>query len=95
VNAQKTADSFSTDNWADHIINRGPGHRPKQVRRATKFLSSVQKWTEDQRKEVTAAAQEYVELPSRKRAQTSSRSGSEAGDDAMLSDDDEVIVVSD
>ncbi|KAJ7820476.1 hypothetical protein B0H13DRAFT_1921238 [Mycena leptocephala] len=56
---------------------------------ATKFLSSVQKWTEDQWKEVTVAAQEYVELPSRKRAQTSSRSGSEAGDDAMLSDDDE------
>ncbi|KAJ7820477.1 hypothetical protein B0H13DRAFT_2451626 [Mycena leptocephala] len=25
VNAQKTADSFSTDNWADHIINRGLG----------------------------------------------------------------------
>ncbi|KAJ7884673.1 hypothetical protein B0H13DRAFT_2537196 [Mycena leptocephala] len=95
VNAQKTADSFSTDHWADHIINRGPGHRPKQVRRATKFLSSVQKWTEDQWKEVTAAAQEYVELPSRKRAQTSSRSGSEAGDNAMLSDDGEVIVVSD
>ncbi|KAJ6620204.1 hypothetical protein B0H10DRAFT_2023119 [Mycena sp. CBHHK59/15] len=65
----------------------------KLVRRATKFLSSVQKWDEARWEEVIEAAKEFMEVSSRKRAQTASHSGSEAGDDMVLSDDDDAVMV--
>ncbi|KAJ6570029.1 hypothetical protein B0H10DRAFT_2237989 [Mycena sp. CBHHK59/15] len=97
VNPQKTSSHFSIDNWGDTVIN-ATGHvekRGKLVRRATKFFGSLQKWDEARWKELKAAAAQWVEVPGRKRA-GSSRSASEAGDDdAMLSDDDAVMVLSD
>ncbi|KAJ7928711.1 hypothetical protein B0H13DRAFT_2311335 [Mycena leptocephala] len=83
---------FSSDNWDDYTIaNPDPrGKRDKLVRRATKLLASVKKWDTERWDEIKAGA---MEAPSRRRA-ASSRSASEPGD-AMFSDDDEVIIVSD
>ncbi|KAJ6613719.1 hypothetical protein B0H10DRAFT_2221962 [Mycena sp. CBHHK59/15] len=96
VNPNKPADHFSIDNWSDTVVASTTNQKKgKMVRRATKFLSTVQKWDAARWNEIKVAAQEWVELPARRRAQTSSRSASEAGDDAMLSDDDVVMVLSD
>ncbi|KAJ7501313.1 hypothetical protein B0H11DRAFT_2373422 [Mycena galericulata] len=65
-----------------------------RVRRATKFMATIEKWDEDRWTELIAAAEEWMELPSRKRSATTSRSASEADDDVM-SDDDVVMVMSD
>ncbi|KAJ7461418.1 hypothetical protein FB451DRAFT_1497055 [Mycena latifolia] len=93
VNPQKTANHFSIDNWGDSVITSGQ-KKDKLVRRATKFMASVQKWDEDRWVELKAAASEWVELPGRKRG-GSSRSGSEAEDNAVLEEDDEIIILSD
>ncbi|KAJ6595307.1 hypothetical protein B0H10DRAFT_774009 [Mycena sp. CBHHK59/15] len=92
---QKSASYFSVDNWGDTTVPADAhGKKGKLLKRATKYLKSVEKWDGARWIEVKAAAEEWVEIPSRKRA-ASSRSASEAGDDAMLSEDDEVIVLSD
>jgi hypothetical protein len=83
------------DNWGDKVIQTPPGQKNKIVRRATKFLPSIQEWDDARWDELIEAAKEFIEIPSRKRARTASRSGSEAGDDSMLSDDDVVMVLSD
>lgn len=95
INPGKTADHFSIDNWGDTKV--AVGNKTKLVRRATKFMATVQGWDTDRWNELIEAATEWVEQPARRRGQTSSRSASEAGDDDqdMLSDDDAVIVVSD
>ncbi|KAJ6619561.1 hypothetical protein B0H10DRAFT_2216830 [Mycena sp. CBHHK59/15] len=54
----------------------------------------VQKWDDAHWEEVIEAAKEFMEVSSHKRAQTASRSSSEAGDDMILSDDDVVMVLS-
>ncbi|KAJ6545944.1 hypothetical protein B0H10DRAFT_1969834 [Mycena sp. CBHHK59/15] len=94
VYVQKPSNYFSIDNWGDHTVANADGTKGKVVRRATKYLASVQKWNDDRWKAVKAAAQEWVEVPSRKRA-ASSRSASEAGNDVILSEEEEVIVLSD
>ncbi|KAJ7893275.1 hypothetical protein B0H13DRAFT_2037538, partial [Mycena leptocephala] len=68
--------------------------KKKLTRRATKFQSAVRKWDKSRWKEVTEGAKEFMERSSRKRGQTASRSGSEVGDDALISDD-EVMILSD
>ncbi|KAJ6600595.1 hypothetical protein DFH09DRAFT_1498321 [Mycena vulgaris] len=90
VNPGGPANYFSEDNWGDTttVVQTSQGKKKKLVRRATKYLSSVQKWDDTHWKT-------YIELPSRKRGQTACRSGSEAGDDRILSDDDAVMVLSD
>ncbi|KAJ7631553.1 hypothetical protein DFH06DRAFT_1303634 [Mycena polygramma] len=96
VNPHKSANHFSVDNWGDTVIaSTNNQKKGKLVRRATKFLSTVQEWKVDRWDELKAAAAEWVELPTRRRSVTASRSGSEAGDDAMLSDDDIIMVLSD
>ncbi|KAJ6561587.1 hypothetical protein B0H10DRAFT_2239869 [Mycena sp. CBHHK59/15] len=96
VNPNTPAHYFSIDNYADtvKIIETAQGKK-KLVWRATKFLSTVQKWDETHWEEVIGAAKEFIELLGRKRAQTASCSGSEAGDNAILSDNDAVMVLSD
>ncbi|KAJ7939182.1 hypothetical protein B0H13DRAFT_2532613 [Mycena leptocephala] len=97
VNPNKTANYFSVDNYADtvELVQTAQGKK-KVVRHATKFLSTIQQWDDSHWKEVIEAAKEFMELPGRKRAQTVSRSGSEAGDDvAILSDDDVIMILSD
>ncbi|KAJ6595932.1 hypothetical protein B0H10DRAFT_2197280 [Mycena sp. CBHHK59/15] len=86
---------FSSDNWDDYTIpNPNPhGKKDKLVRRATKYLASVKKWDQERWDEITVAAKEYMDAPSRRRAASSSRSASEAGDD-MFSDDDESLTMS-
>ncbi|KAJ6547949.1 hypothetical protein DFH09DRAFT_632095 [Mycena vulgaris] len=97
VNPGGPANYFSEDNWGDTttVVQTSQGKKKKLVRRATKYLSSVQKWDDTHWKTVIEDAKQYIELPSRKRGQTASRSGSEAGDDRILSDDDAVMVLSD
>ncbi|KAJ6626216.1 hypothetical protein B0H10DRAFT_1999368, partial [Mycena sp. CBHHK59/15] len=91
------ANFFSSDNWDDYTVpNPNPhGKKDKLVRRATKFMVSVNKWDTELWDEVKAEAREFVEAaPVSRRCAASSRSTSEA-DDSMYSDDDEVIIVSD
>ncbi|KAJ6623932.1 hypothetical protein B0H10DRAFT_1943446, partial [Mycena sp. CBHHK59/15] len=91
MNPQKPSSHFSVNNWGDTTIrihNRDKQVKGKVVRRATKFLRSVQQWDQARWDELKEAASEWVETPTRKRA-ASSRSASEAGDDLMMSDDDE------
>ncbi|KAJ7934802.1 hypothetical protein B0H13DRAFT_2305260 [Mycena leptocephala] len=98
VNPNKTANYFSVENYADtvELVQTAQGKKKKVVRHATKFLSTIQQWDDSHWKEVIEAAKEFMELPGRKRAQTVSRSGSEAGDDdAILSDDDVIMILSD
>ncbi|KAJ6531552.1 hypothetical protein B0H10DRAFT_2150473 [Mycena sp. CBHHK59/15] len=96
-NPNSPANHFSIDNYDDtlEIIQTANGKKKKLVRRATKFLPTVQKWDDAHWEEVIEGAKEFMEVSSRKRAQTASRSGSEAGDDMILSDDDTVMVLSD
>ncbi|KAJ7200732.1 hypothetical protein B0H12DRAFT_1154408 [Mycena haematopus] len=96
VNPNKTANYFSADNCDDivEIVQTPEGKKKKLTRRATKFLSTVQKWDDARWQEVIDGAKDFMELPGRKRAPTLSRSGSEAGDDPVLLDDD-VMVLSD
>ncbi|KAF7348717.1 hypothetical protein MVEN_01390600 [Mycena venus] len=84
---------FSGDVWGDYSIS-GKGGKDKLVRRATKFMPAVQKWDEDRWNKLKEVAQEWVQVRTRRRA-TSSRSASEVGDDSVVSEDEEVIVVSD
>ncbi|KAJ6613086.1 hypothetical protein B0H10DRAFT_2275826 [Mycena sp. CBHHK59/15] len=93
VNPGKRANFFSEDNLGDTVVREGS--KNKLVRRATKFLSTIDKWDDDQWKDLIDTAKEYIETPGRKRARTTSRSGSEAGDDVIVSDDDGVMVLSD
>ncbi|KAJ6530318.1 hypothetical protein B0H19DRAFT_482569 [Mycena capillaripes] len=97
VNPGGPANYFSEDNWGDTttVVQTSQGKKKKLVRRATKYLSSVQKWDDTHWKTVIEDAKQYIEVPSRKRGQTASRSGSEVGDDRILSDDDAVMVLSD
>ncbi|KAJ6632008.1 hypothetical protein B0H10DRAFT_2426924 [Mycena sp. CBHHK59/15] len=90
VNPGGRANAFSEDNWGDTVtvVETNRGKKRKLVRRATRFLSMIKKWDAAHWKEVIEAGNEYMELPSCKRGQSASRSGSEAGDDVMLSDDD-------
>ncbi|KAJ6541301.1 hypothetical protein B0H10DRAFT_2137141 [Mycena sp. CBHHK59/15] len=83
-NPNSPANHFSIDNYDDtlEIIQTANGKKKKLVRCATKFLPTVQKWDD-------------AHWRSRKHAQTASRSGSEAGDDMILSDNDAVMVLSD
>ncbi|KAJ6549570.1 hypothetical protein DFH09DRAFT_1086817 [Mycena vulgaris] len=92
VNTGKTTSYFSVENWGDHAVEDKKGSERRLVRRATKYLRSVQQWDEAHWEELKAAASVFVEVASRKRA-GSSRSASEAGDDLML--DDDVIILSD
>ncbi|KAJ7764025.1 hypothetical protein DFH07DRAFT_956294 [Mycena maculata] len=96
VNPLKASSHFSVDNWGD-IQAAGNVDKKKNrlVRRATKFLASVQKWDDKRWKEVKEAADEWVELPGRKRGATGSRSASEASDDDPMLSDDEILVLSD
>ncbi|KAJ7712749.1 hypothetical protein DFH07DRAFT_786004 [Mycena maculata] len=95
-NPLKASSHFSVDNWGD-IQAAGNMDKKKNrlVRRATKFLASVQKWDNERWKEVKEAAEEWVELPGRKRGATASRSGSEVSDDDPILSDDEILVLSD
>ncbi|KAJ7110512.1 hypothetical protein C8R44DRAFT_800159 [Mycena epipterygia] len=99
VNQNKKSEHFSSDIYTDYSVavpaKHGQGKGIKTVRRATKYLSSVQLWDEQRWMDFTTAAEKYVELPTRRRGGTSSRSGSEAGDAVMLSDDDDIVIVSD
>jgi len=97
VNPNKPANFFSVDNCDDtvEIVQTAEGRKKKLVRCATKYLSTVQKWDDARWAEVIEAAREFMEIPSRTRAQTTSRSGSEAGDNTILSDDDVVMILSD
>ncbi|KAJ7166622.1 hypothetical protein C8R46DRAFT_899575, partial [Mycena filopes] len=92
INSKKTTDHFRIDQWGDTTTQ--VGRRTQLVRRATKFMATVEKWDAARWTEIKVAAQEWVEEPSRRRGQTTSRSGSEAGDDELLSDA-VVVVVSD
>jgi hypothetical protein len=96
INPNKTSDYFSVENCGDIIetVQTAQGKKKKLTRRATKFQSAVRKWDKSRWKEVTEGAKEFMERPSRKRGQTTSRSGSEVGDDALMSDD-EVMILSD
>ncbi|KAJ7883390.1 hypothetical protein B0H13DRAFT_2278138 [Mycena leptocephala] len=96
INLNKTSDYFSVENCGDIIetVQTAQGKKKKLTRRATKFQSAVRKWDKSRWKEVTEGAKEFMERPSRKRGQTASRSGSEVGDDALISDD-EVMILSD
>ncbi|KAJ7751499.1 hypothetical protein DFH07DRAFT_774744 [Mycena maculata] len=96
VNPLKASSHFSMDNWGD-IQAAGNMDKKKNrlVRRATKFLASVQKWDDERWKEVKEAAEEWVELPGRKWGATASRSGSEVSDDDLMLSDDEILVLSD
>ncbi|KAJ6626371.1 hypothetical protein B0H10DRAFT_2304101 [Mycena sp. CBHHK59/15] len=89
------ANWFSSEHWDDYTIpNPNPrGAKDKLVRRGTKFMASVKKWDTARWDEVKERAKSFMEAPTRRRA-ASSRSTSEAGD-AIFSDDDEVIIVSD
>ncbi|KAJ7810165.1 hypothetical protein B0H14DRAFT_3480856 [Mycena olivaceomarginata] len=98
VNPNKPAHFFSADNYDDitEFVQALDGKKKqKRTRRATKFLSTVRAWDDDRWKETIDAARTYMELPGRKRAKTVSRSGSEVEDDPVLSDDDDVVVLSD
>ncbi|KAJ6558901.1 hypothetical protein B0H10DRAFT_1967212 [Mycena sp. CBHHK59/15] len=94
-------DPFAMQGAAWHARSLGgwgitaEGSKNKLVRRATKFLSTIDKWDDDHWKDLIDTAKEYIETPGRKRARTTSRSGSEAGDDVIVSDDDGVMVLSD
>ncbi|KAJ7865835.1 hypothetical protein B0H13DRAFT_2067249, partial [Mycena leptocephala] len=93
INPNKTSDYFSVENCGDIIetLQTAQGKK-KLTRRATKFQSAVRKWDKSRWKEVTEGAKESMERPSRKRGQTASRSGSEVGDDALISDDEVMIL---
>ncbi|KAJ7731387.1 hypothetical protein B0H16DRAFT_1696718 [Mycena metata] len=77
------ANYFSVDNFGDTVttVNGKQKH--------------VQKWDAERWAALKEAAEQWVELPSRRRAGTSSRSASEAGDDSAILSDDEVEVFSD
>ncbi|KAJ7454255.1 hypothetical protein FB451DRAFT_663044 [Mycena latifolia] len=94
VNSHKTANHFSSDNWGDMVQTTGP-KKGKLFRRATKFVASVKEWEESVWDDLIAAASPFAEVPRKSRSGTASRSGSEAGDDTVISDDDEFIVLSD
>jgi signal recognition particle receptor subunit beta len=66
----------------------GRGKRKKLVCRTTKLLSTIDEWDDDH-------WMDLIDTPGRKRARTTIRSGSEAGDDVIVSDDDGVMVLSD
>ncbi|KAJ6607960.1 hypothetical protein B0H10DRAFT_535661 [Mycena sp. CBHHK59/15] len=89
------ANWFSSEHWDDYTIpNPNPrGTKDKLVRRGMKFMASVKKWDTAHWGEVKERAKSFMEAPTRWRA-ASSRSASEAGD-AIFSDDDEGIIVSD
>ncbi|KAJ6522565.1 hypothetical protein B0H19DRAFT_1277263 [Mycena capillaripes] len=93
---KKPLNYFGIDNWGDTVVP-SPSNKKKGklVRRATKFLATVEKWDEARWNELKAAADKWIELPARHRAQTGSHSASGSGDDAVLSDDDTVMVLSD
>ncbi|KAJ7511316.1 hypothetical protein B0H11DRAFT_2387032 [Mycena galericulata] len=91
VNPGSSSSYFSGDVWGDTTVIGKKGKRIR-VRRATKFMATIEKWDEDRWTELIAAAEEWMELPSRKRSATTSRSASEADDDVM-SDDDVVMVI--
>ncbi|KAJ7449363.1 hypothetical protein B0H11DRAFT_2332351 [Mycena galericulata] len=93
VNPGSSSSYFSGDVWGDTTVIGKKGKRLR-VRRATKFMATIEKWDEDRWTEVIAAAEEWMELPSCKRSATTSRSASEAEDEVM-SDDDVVMVLSD
>ncbi|KAJ6602344.1 hypothetical protein B0H10DRAFT_2080287, partial [Mycena sp. CBHHK59/15] len=93
VNPGKRANFFSEDNLGDTVVREG--NKNKLVRHATKSLSTIEKWDDDHWKDLIDTVKEYIETPGRKRARTTSRSGSEAGDDVIVSDDDGVMVLSD
>ncbi|KAJ7255148.1 hypothetical protein C8J57DRAFT_1518076 [Mycena rebaudengoi] len=93
VNPQKFPSFFSIDNWGDTTTSSGIHKQGKVVRRATKFVPMVQGWDKGRWKELKEAAEEWVEIPSCKRAGNSGHSGSEAGD--LLVDDDDVMILSD
>ncbi|CAK5272540.1 unnamed protein product [Mycena citricolor] len=85
---------FSADNWADYSPPAENGKKRKLVRRATEFMAALQKWDETKWDEYKAAAAQWVEAPSRKRA-SSSRGASEASGDDNVSDSEYIMVVSD
>ncbi|KAJ6629422.1 hypothetical protein B0H10DRAFT_1987086 [Mycena sp. CBHHK59/15] len=97
MNPNRPANFFSQDNYDDSVEivqTATTGKKQKKlVRHATKFLSSIQKRDEARWEEVIEAAKEFMEVSSHKRAQTASHSGSEAGDDMVLSDDDDAVMV--
>ncbi|KAJ7233785.1 hypothetical protein C8J57DRAFT_1532101 [Mycena rebaudengoi] len=93
VNPQKFPSFFSIDNWGDTTTSSGIHKQGKVIQRATKFVPTVQGWDKGRWKELKEAAEEWVEIPSCKRAGNLSRSGSEAGD--LLVDDDDVMILSD
>ncbi|KAJ6457472.1 hypothetical protein C8R47DRAFT_1164089 [Mycena vitilis] len=88
---------FSFDVWGDYTKPTGDKKSPhKLVRRATRFVGRLQqKWDAKRWAAFTAEATQWMEVPSRRRAGTSSRSASEAGDESILSDDDVVVIDSD
>ncbi|KAJ7911948.1 hypothetical protein B0H13DRAFT_2327803 [Mycena leptocephala] len=96
INPNKTSDCFSVENCGDIIetVQTAQGKKKKLTRRVTKFQSAVRKWDKSRWMEVTEGAKEFMEQPSRKRGRTTSRSGSEVGDDVLISDD-EVMILSD
>jgi hypothetical protein len=84
---------FSIDNWGDQHV-RSPAGKVKTIRRATKFLATIQKkWGKDHWEKLCEVASEWTE--SRKRA-ASSHASSDAGDlPEEDEDDEEMIILSD
>ncbi|KAJ7035537.1 hypothetical protein C8F04DRAFT_1258748 [Mycena alexandri] len=91
---KRSSSQFSFDNWGD-IKTRDSSNKVKLTRRATKFLATLKTWTPENRAELEAEAEEWLEV--KKRFASSSRGSSDsAGEIEVLEDDeDEVIIVSD
>ncbi|KAJ7465533.1 hypothetical protein FB451DRAFT_1179016 [Mycena latifolia] len=94
VNTHGNSTHFSVENWGDCVgpADQRTGER-KLVRRATKYVTTVQKWKKEQQwDELITAASEFVEV-GRKRG-AASRSASEASGDELVPEED-VIILSD
>ncbi|KAJ6623230.1 hypothetical protein B0H10DRAFT_2187142 [Mycena sp. CBHHK59/15] len=84
---------FSAENWGD-IKTRASKTKNAITRRATKFLSAVQKWDDERWEELRAAAAEWVD---KKKVRASSSRGTSEVEDMEDTEDEEpeVIVLSD
>ncbi|KAJ7206422.1 hypothetical protein GGX14DRAFT_397226 [Mycena pura] len=95
-NKKMRADEFSAANWADYVDAPAPGStRRRKVRRATKYLKTLQSWTADEWTEYIAAARTLQPKTRKRRGQNddasraSSRASSTAPEDEPFEEDEE------